>query len=162
MTIPSQVASIAATARTLTLLAALSVPLLLAQSQEPSTEELQRQTQNPVADLISVPFQNNTNFPVGRAARVQDILNIQPVIPARLTEQWNLITRVIAPIVYQPVPNAGEGGANGLGDLNPTFFLSPPRPGRSSGARGRHSSSPAPRRGRLGRGNGRPDPPSSS
>jgi hypothetical protein len=103
---------------------------LLGQAQEPSTSELQKQTQNPVSNLISVPFQNNVNFPVGQYSRVQDVLNIQPVIPVRVTEDWNLITRWIAPIVYQPNVRAGDGGANGLGDLNPTFFLSPASPGK--------------------------------
>jgi hypothetical protein len=103
---------------------------LLAQDNGPSTEELQKQTQNPVASLISVPFQNNTNFPVGKASRVQDVLNIQPVVPIKLNDDWNLITRWIMPVVYQPNPNAGEGGANGLGDLNPTFFMSPGKPSK--------------------------------
>jgi hypothetical protein len=98
---------------------------LLGQDSGPSTEDLQKQTQNPVANLISVPFQNNTNFPFGQA-----ILNIQPVIPFRVTKDWNLITRWITPIVYQPDPNASEGGANGIGDLNPTFFMSPSGPSK--------------------------------
>ena len=111
-------------------LALAGMPLLLAQGAGPSTEELQKQTQNPVANLISVPFQNNTNFPVGHYSRVQDVLNIQPVIPITLNEDWTLITRWITPIVYQPNIRSGDGGANGLGDLNPTFFLSPAKPGK--------------------------------
>lgn len=98
---------------------------LLGQDSGPSTADLQKQTQNPVANLISVPFQNNTNFPMGRASRAQDILNIQPVVPLRVTRDWNLITRWITPIVYQPNPNTAEGSRSGLGDLNPTFFMSP-------------------------------------
>jgi hypothetical protein len=98
---------------------------LLAQGSGPSAEDLQKQTQNPVASLISVPFQNNTNSPVGSAGRVQNVLNIQPVIPVTLNKDWNLIARWIVPVVYQPIPYAAEGGASGLGDLNPTFFLSP-------------------------------------
>ena len=98
---------------------------LLAQDKGPSTEDLQKETQNPVASLISVPFQNNTNFPIGTASRVQDVLNIQPVIPLTLNRNWNLITRWIVPVVYQPIPNTPAGEAEGLGDLNPTFFLSP-------------------------------------
>ena len=50
-------------------------------STGPSDAELQKQTQNPVSNLISVPFQNNTNFPIGPYGRVQNIMNIQPVIP---------------------------------------------------------------------------------
>ena len=51
-----------------------------------SNEDLAKKTQNPIADLISVPFQNNTNFGLGPHNRVQNILNIQPVIPFHLTD----------------------------------------------------------------------------
>src|SRR3954453_23993130 len=83
----------------LLLAAALS---LLAQNSGPSDEQLRKESQNPIASLISVPFQNNTNFPLGKYSRVQDIMNIQPVIPIRISEDWNLVTRWITPIVYQP------------------------------------------------------------
>jgi hypothetical protein len=69
------------------------------------TEALQKATQNPVASLISVPVQNNTNFGVNPGYRTQDVLNIQPVIPIGISKDWNLIVRWIAPIVYQPLPN---------------------------------------------------------
>jgi hypothetical protein len=95
-----------------------------------STEDLQKQTQNPVASLISVPIQNNANFDVGPFGRTQDILNIQPVIPARITENWMLITRIIQPIVWQPYATQNTGGEFGFGDMNPTFFLSPAKPGK--------------------------------
>jgi hypothetical protein len=52
--------------------------------------------------LISLPLQNNTNFGVGPGDDVQNVLNIQPVVPLRLSEDWNLITRTIAPVIYQP------------------------------------------------------------
>jgi hypothetical protein len=110
------------------------LPLLHAQSTGPSTgpstDDLQKQVQNPVSSLISVPFQNNTNFPMGTGSRIQDVLNVQPVVPIGLSENWNLIVRWITPIVYQPVPNASDGSATGLGDMNPTFFLSPAKPGK--------------------------------
>jgi hypothetical protein len=97
------------------------------------TEALQKATQNPVASLISVPVQNNSNFGVNPGYRNQDVLNIQPVIPLSLSKDWNLIVRWIAPIVYQPIPNAPgapETGTYGLGDMTPTFFLSPKKPGK--------------------------------
>jgi|ERR1700722_2739023 len=94
-----------------------------------STDALRKAAQNPVASLISVPIQNNNNFGIGPDGRTQDILNIQPVIPIRLTENWTLIARVITPIVYQPtVSQPINQGAYGLGDLNPTFFVSPSKP----------------------------------
>jgi hypothetical protein len=69
------------------------------------TEALQKATQNPVASLISVPVQN-LNFGVNPGYRNQDVLNLQPVIPIGISKDWNLLIRWIAPIVYQPVPNA--------------------------------------------------------
>ena len=93
-------------------------------------EDLAKQTQNPVADLISVPFQNNTNFNLGPKDRTQNILNIQPVIPINLTDKWNLITRTIAPIIYQPDVTSNSGGEFGLGDINTTLFLSPANAGK--------------------------------
>jgi hypothetical protein len=53
-------------------------------------EELAKASQNPVADLISLPFQNNTNFNFGPEEKTQNVLNIQPVWPFSLTENWNL------------------------------------------------------------------------
>jgi hypothetical protein len=92
--------------------------------------ELAKATQNPVASLISVPFQNNSNFGIGPYNRTQDVLNIQPVIPITLSEKWMLISRTIQPIVWQPAPTANAGGQFGIGDMNPTFFLSPAKPGK--------------------------------
>lgn len=87
--------------------------------------DLREQSQNPVANLISLPFQNNTNFGVGQFDRTQNILNIQPVIPTALSEDLLLINRVIVPLVYQPDLAPGVGDVVGLGDINPTFFFSP-------------------------------------
>jgi len=98
-----------------------------------ATEALQKATQNPVASLISVPVQNNNNFGMNPGYRTQDVLNIQPVIPIGISKDWNLLVRWIMPIVYQPVPNAPgtpETGEYGLGDMVPTFFISPKKPGK--------------------------------
>jgi hypothetical protein len=61
--------------------------------------ELAKKTQNPVADLISVPFQHNFNFGAGTRDATVYVLNVQPVIPLTLTEDWNVITRIITPII---------------------------------------------------------------
>lgn len=91
-----------------------------------STDALRKATQNPVASLISVPIQNNGNFGVGPDNRTQDVLNIQPVIPVRLSANWNVITRIITPIIFQPtLSQPVNQGAYGFGDLNPSFFFSP-------------------------------------
>jgi hypothetical protein len=95
-----------------------------------NAEELRKASQNPIASLISVPIQENWNFSIGSGDRTQNVMNIQSVIPFSLGKDWNLITRWITPIIYQPVsapepPGSPVTGVYGLGDLNPSFFLSP-------------------------------------
>jgi len=117
----------------LALLLAGALPAGEAGAAEESETELAKKTQNPVADLISVPFQSNFNFNTGTKNATVYVLNVQPVIPFKLTEDWNLITRTIMPIINQPSlfpgPERISGSAFGLGDINPTFFLSPAKPG---------------------------------
>src|SRR5262249_17359055 len=100
------------------------------EQEDKKTEELAKETQNPVANLISVPFQNNFNFGVGPNDATQWILNVQPVIPISLNKDWNLITRTIMPIINQPSPTSGIPSAFGLGDINPSLFLSPANSGK--------------------------------
>ena len=96
-----------------------------------NADALRKASQNPIASLISVPVQNNSNFGVGPDGRTQNIVNIQPVIPVPLNQNWNLIMRIITPIVSQPtVSQPINLGANGFGDLNPSFFFSPARPSK--------------------------------
>jgi hypothetical protein len=98
-----------------------------------NSDALRKATQNPVASLISVPIQNNSNFGVNPGYRTQDVLNIQPVVPLSLSKDWNLVIRWIAPIVWQPLPNppsTPETGQYGLGDMQPTFFLVPKKTGK--------------------------------
>jgi hypothetical protein len=99
-------------------------------ASQSAQESLQKAVQNPVANLISVPLQNNSAFDLGRYNRTQDVLNIQPVIPFNLSENWMVIARIIQPFVWQPYPNQPTGGEYGLGDMVPTFFLSPRKPGK--------------------------------
>jgi hypothetical protein len=103
------------------------------QAQSDSETELAKQVQNPVADLISIPFQSNFNFTVGPDDDLQYILNIQPVVPFRLTQDWNLITRTIIPLIDQPVrartPAGTIGDVFGIGDIQLSLFLSPARGG---------------------------------
>lgn len=94
---------------------------------EQTSNELAKQAQNPVANMISLPFQNNTNFDIGpEGDEVQNVLNIQPVIPITLNENWNLITRTIIPVLSQPdFYTTGEGRVTGLGDITLSTFFSP-------------------------------------
>jgi len=119
-------------------------------SEKANTESLQKATQNPVSNLISVPLQNNSNFGIGPFDRTQNVLNIQPVVPVRVSEKWNMIVRWIAPIIWQPAPGKANleaygieentptflgaqdvqksAGVFGFGDMTPTFFFSPAKP----------------------------------
>ena len=97
---------------------------------EMSAEELAKLAQNPVGNLISVPFQNNTNFNFGPEKGTQNILNIQPVIPIEISKDWNIITRTILPVISQPSLGPGDSRTNGIGDLEFTAFLSPANPGQ--------------------------------
>ena len=71
-------------------------------SAEMSAEELAKLAQNPVGNLISVPFQNNTNLNFGPEKGTQNVLNIQPVIPISINSEWNIITRTILPVILMP------------------------------------------------------------
>ncbi len=149
----------------------LSIPAAPLQAQEDVLEEevedvyeeakqadLAKAASNPLASLISVPFQNNTSFGIGGFERTSNVLNIQPVIPISLSKSLNLITRTILPVIAAPdvvVPEPGGtelpldpeecmrsgesrfcGGAQqpagatwGLGDLTWTGFFTPANPG---------------------------------
>jgi hypothetical protein len=96
---------------------------------EMSAEELAKLAQNPVGNLISVPFQNNTNLNVGPEKGTQNVLNIQPVYPIEVNTGWNLITRTIVPLIWQPGFVPGQGTEFGLGDIQLSGFLSPSEPG---------------------------------
>jgi len=94
-----------------------------------SADTLAKQLSNPVASLISVPLQLNYDAGYGEQDGYRITLNVQPVIPTSLNEKWNLITRVIVPVLYQDDVIAGSS-QSGLGDTTPTFFFSPqPAPG---------------------------------
>lgn len=95
------------------------------QGGESAAADLAKASQNPVADLISLPIQHNFNFKTGPGDDVLNIMNIQPVIPVRLNEDWNLINRLILPIIWQPEMAPGMGIQNGLGDIQYTAFFSP-------------------------------------
>jgi len=95
---------------------------------EMSTEQLAKLAQNPVGNLISVPFQNNSNFNYGPLEKTQNILNIQPVYPIHVSDEWNIITRTIFPLLWQPALYPGEGSTFGLSDTQFSAFLSPAQP----------------------------------
>lgn len=95
-----------------------------------SNAELAKAAQNPVANMISLPLQNNTNFGIGPDDETQNMLNIQPVWPVSLNNDWNLITRTIVPVITQPGIFTNDGQITGLGDITFTAFLSPAKSGK--------------------------------
>jgi len=98
-------------------------------AQAQDTESLAEQAQNPIASLISVPFQNNFNFGVGSNDDLQYNLNIQPVLPFKLNDDWNVVSRTVLPLIYQPVIAPGVGNVFGLGDVQEQLYFSPAKAG---------------------------------
>ena len=94
--------------------------------QDNSVEELAKKSQNPVSDLMSVPFQYNVYSGGALGNSTKSVLNIQPVIPHRLNKDWNLRTRIVLPLMSSPTPN---GMVSGTGDSTICFFLSPHKKG---------------------------------
>ena len=105
--------------------AAAGLALAASSASAQDAAALAQAAQNPIADMISVPFQSNTNFNVGPLNKTQEILNIQPVYPINLSSEWNLITRTILPVISQPAFTSGQDREFGLGDIQFSAFLSP-------------------------------------
>jgi hypothetical protein len=93
-----------------------------------SADELAKQTQNPVASLISVPLQGNWDFGLGDRDATSTLLNVQPVMPFGVSKSTNVILRVIMPLTSQP--GSGDARINGMGDVLVTAFFSPAKSGR--------------------------------
>jgi hypothetical protein len=92
---------------------------------ETDQAELAKKLSNPIASLISVPFQNNYDFRLGmKQDGFRYTMNFQPVIPIALTPHWNVISRTIVPVMYQDNV-VGIFSQAGLGDTVQSFFFSP-------------------------------------
>ena len=87
--------------------------------------ELAKKLANPIASLISVPFQNNTDYGIGDFQGTRNTMNIQPVIPISITKDLNLITRVVLPVVTQYNITAPGEKQSGLSDAVMSAFFSP-------------------------------------
>jgi hypothetical protein len=92
-------------------------------------DQLPQQLANPLAALTSVPLQLNYEYDAGVAGDAERMrLNVQPVVPMDLGEDWNLISRTILPVVSQDELFPGNGAAFGIGDVTQSFFFSPEAP----------------------------------
>ncbi len=96
---------------------------------EPNANEQAKQTQNPIASVIRVPFQGNWDSGIGDRKATGVLLNFQPVVPFPISETTNVILRVILPLTSQPSPD-GSTRYSGLGDVVTSVFFSPSRPSR--------------------------------
>ena len=83
-------------------LSVVSMLLVLPPAAAQTADELAKQTQNPVASLISAPLQGNWDFALGDREATATLLNIQPVIPFGISKGTNVILRVIMPLTSQP------------------------------------------------------------
>ena len=125
------------------LLLAVFTSVIAARAQATNTAAIQRDSEadlakklsNPVAALISVPIQNNWDFGIGPANAMKYTVNIQPVIPIGISDDWNLIIRTIMPVIYQEAlvnnpaaPASLRESHAGLGDITQSFFFSPKEP----------------------------------
>lgn len=117
--------AIAAPMHAATTAPSMESPALSAESEE---AKLAMQLNNPVAALISVPFQSNWDFGIGPKDATQYMLKVQPVIPITLNSEWNLISRTILPVIDQESPAIGVDSTFGLGDTTQSFFFSPKNP----------------------------------
>lgn len=100
------------------------------QAQESATaEELAKKLSNPIASLISVPLQLNYDSGIGSDDKGDRfVLNVQPVIPISINEDWNLISRTIIPLMSQDNIFPGAGSQSGFGDIVQSVFFSPKAP----------------------------------
>jgi hypothetical protein len=109
-------------------IATFALAILCQQAAAQDASELAKKLSNPVADLISVPFQLNYNEGYGDGDGDQVTLNFQPVIPFSISPNWNVISRTIVPVVSQDGVIPGEGSQFGFGATTQSLFFSPKAP----------------------------------
>lgn len=99
-----------------------------ADTQQESSD-IAKAAQNPIAHMISVPFENDFYPHTGIDKEDEYVLEIKPVVPIALSKDWNLITRTIIPVIQTPDLAPGINGTSGLGDIQESLFFSPTKAG---------------------------------
>ena len=105
----------------------------VAQDHGAALNEMAKKSLNPIADLASLPLQYNYDEKMGSTGTgTKSLLNVQPVIPFSLNQEWNIISRTIIPLIDQKglSPN-GAADASGLGNITESIFFSPKKPTES-------------------------------
>ena len=111
----------------LTAIIMFCVAVLPTRAQEPS--DIAKQAQNPIANLISVPIENDFNPQTGVHKDDSYVMQMKPVVPITLSNDWILISRTIIPVIQVPDLAPGVRGTTGLGDVQESLFLSPAKAG---------------------------------
>jgi hypothetical protein len=102
---------------------------LVGQKPEDEATRLAKATQNPVADLVSLPFQFNFNTGGGFDDATFFNLNFQPVVPVKgVLKKYTVILRTIVPYLSIPTPVGTRQG--GLGDIQAQLFATPAESGK--------------------------------
>lgn len=104
------------------------LPASAQESSEQQTSAIAKQAQNPIANLISVPLENDFYPHTGMDKEDSYVLEMKPVVPFKLSNDWNLITRTVIPVAQVPDLAPGVNGTSGLGDIQESLFFSPTKP----------------------------------
>lgn len=114
------------------LLVLVALVPMLASAEEPSADQLARDSQNPLSELVRIPLIGAVEFGIGPFNRVGARGRVEPILPVALVPSMNVVTRFSVPYLYEPEEFAPEGGTTGFGDATATVFLSPRHAGRLS------------------------------
>jgi hypothetical protein len=109
-----------------TLLAAASRASAQEEPTPPSLQQVAKQARNPLPDQINIPIKPTFNFGMGSRQVTQFVLEIEPVIPFHLPNDWSLVTRTDLLVINQPGTEPGQGDTFGFGDTELSLFVSPP------------------------------------